>query len=380
MTVRTDALAMTDSFTKEDYKFMSRAIDLAKRGMNTTTPNPRVGCVIVKDNEIVGEGWHVRAGEAHAEIHALNEAGKNTKAATVYVTLEPCSHHGKTPPCSEALIKAGVEKVVIAMQDPHSKVDGEGIQKLVDAGIKVATGLLEKQAEDLNPGFIKRMRTGRPYVRLKLAMSLDGRTAMASGESKWITSAAAREDVQRLRAQSCAIITGVGTVLADDPSMNVRLEGFERQPLRVVVDTNLSMPATAKMLSLPGDTIVMTCAEDEDVVEQLTQAGARIINMPYCNTNVSLAAVLDTLGEMSINDVLIETGATLSGGMLQDGLIDELIVYMAPILMGDSAKGLFQLPGLESIADKVQLEITDMRAVGCDWRITAKIMNRAIEV
>ncbi|MDH5571816.1 MAG: bifunctional diaminohydroxyphosphoribosylaminopyrimidine deaminase/5-amino-6-(5-phosphoribosylamino)uracil reductase RibD [Gammaproteobacteria bacterium] len=367
---------MANNFTKEDYQFMSRAIQLAKRGMNTTTPNPRVGCVIVKDNEIVGEGWHVRAGEAHAEIHALNAAGKKAKNATAYVTLEPCSHHGRTPPCSDALIKAGVMKVIVAMQDPHLRVNGEGIQKLVDAGIQVATGLLEQQAEALNPGFIKRMRTGRPYVRLKLAMSLDGRTAMASGESKWITSAAAREDVQRLRAQSCAIVTGVGTVLADDPSMNLRLDGVERQPLRVVVDTNLSMPVTAKMLSPPGEMIVMTCSEDEEMIEQLTQVGARVINMPYCNTSVSLAAVLDELGKMGINEVLIETGATLSGGLLQDGLIDELVVYMAPILMGDGARGLFRLPELTTMADKVQLEITDMRAVGCDWRITAKILNR----
>ena len=367
---------MMDSFTQEDYQFMSYAMRLAKHGMNTTTPNPRVGCVIVKDNEIVGEGWHVRAGEAHAEIHALKAAGEKAKAAIVYVTLEPCSHHGRTSPCSDALIKAGVAKVVIAMQDPHLRVNGEGIQKLLDAGIQVETGLLEKQAEELNPGFIKRMRTARPYVRLKLAMSLDGRTAMASGESKWITSAAAREDVQRLRAQSCGIVTGVGTVLADDPSMDVRLEDVERQPLRVVIDTNLSMPATAKMLSLPGETIVMTCAEDEEVIEQLSQAGAKVINIPYCSTNVNLATVLDTLGEMGLNEVLIETGATLSGSMLQDGLIDELVVYMAPLLMGDGARGLFRLPGLETMDDKVQLEITDMRAVGCDWRITAKVMNR----
>ncbi|MCW9024323.1 MAG: bifunctional diaminohydroxyphosphoribosylaminopyrimidine deaminase/5-amino-6-(5-phosphoribosylamino)uracil reductase RibD [Gammaproteobacteria bacterium] len=363
-------------FSDADYRYMSHALQLAKRGLNTTDPNPRVGCVVVKQDSIVGEGWHVRAGEAHAEIHALQSAGDNAKGATAYVTLEPCSHHGRTPPCSQALIDAGLSRVVIAMQDPHSRVDGSGIQQLRDAGIQVDSGLLEDQAGKLNPGFIKRMKNKRPYVRLKMAMSLDGRTAMASGESQWITSAGAREDVQRLRARSSAIITGVGTVLADDPSMNVRLEGTERQPLRVVVDTNLSMPTTAKMLGLPGRTVIMTCSEDDDAIQALTEAGAEVLCMPYCNHNVSLANVLDTLAEMDINEVLVETGATLSGSMLQEGLIDELIIYMAPSIMGDNARGLFRLPNIESMDDKVKLDITDIRAVGCDWRISAKVVNR----
>ncbi len=356
-----------------DYQFMSQALQLARKGLYTTDPNPRVGCIIVKDGEVVGEGWHERAGEPHAEVHALHAAGNKAAGATVYVTLEPCCHHGKTPPCSEALIEAQIARVVVAMQDPHSRVAGQGLQQLREAGIEVATGILEAQAQALNPGFIKRMQTGRPYVRSKLAMSLDGRTAMASGESKWITSEAARQDVQRLRARSSAIVTGVGTVLADDPNMTVRLENTERQPLRVVVDTHLSMPVTARMLQQPGRTLVMTCSEDDAAREALEQAGAEVTRLPFSRDTVDMPAVLDTLGEMEVNEVLVETGATLSGAMLQAGLIDELIIYMAPILMGDDARGLFRLPGLASMEQKIGLEITDIRAVGKDWRVTARV-------
>ncbi len=364
-------------FTSEDYRYMARALQLAERGLYTTDPNPRVGCVIVKDGEIVGEGWHLRAGEPHAEIHALQAAGGKAKGATVYLTLEPCCHHGKTPPCSSALIEAGVACVIAAMEDPHSRVAGQGLQQCRDAGIEVRTGLLQTQARALNPGFIKRMEYGRPYVRSKLAMSLDGRTAMASGESKWITSEAARRDVQRLRARSSAIVTGVGTVLADDPAMTVRLEGVERQPLRVVIDTHLSTPETARILKQPGSTIIMTCSDDHAAAERLQQAGAEVVAMPVCSRSVDMRAVLDKLGQMEINEVLLETGATLSGSMLQAELIDEMVIYMAPILMGDSARGLFRLPGLESMADKVNLEITDIRAVGNDWRISARL-DRAV--
>lgn len=356
-----------------DYRYMSRALQLAHKGLYTTDPNPRVGCVIVKNGEVLGEGWHERSGEPHAEVHALHAAGNKAEGATVYVTLEPCCHHGKTPPCSDALTAAQVGRVVVAMQDPHSRVAGQGLQQLIEAGIEVEVGVLEAQAKALNPGFIKRMQTGRPYVRNKLAMSLDGRTAMASGESKWITAEAARMDVQRLRARSSAIITGVGTVLADDPSMTVRLEGIERQPLRVVVDTNLSMPTTARMLQQPGRTLVMTCSDDEAAREMLELAGAEVVRLPFCNNTVDMQAVLDTLGEMEVNEVLVETGATLSGAMLQAGLIDELVIYMAPILMGDGARGLFRLPGLESMQQKIGLDITNVRAVGKDWRITARV-------
>lgn len=364
-----------NGFTPADHEFMARALRLAARGLYTTDPNPRVGCVIVKNDQIVGEGWHVRAGEPHAEIHALKMAADQAEGATAYVTLEPCCHQGRTPPCSAALIKAKLTRVVIAMQDPHARVNGGGISQLREAGIQVETDLLTEQAGALNPGFIKRMQRGRPFVRCKLGMSLDGRTAMASGESQWITSAAARDDVQRLRARSSAIITGVGTVLADDPSMTVRLNGIERQPLRVVLDTNLSMSPKAKMLSLPGRTLLMTCSEDDAARQRLQQAGAEVLLMPTQANRVSMEAVLDRLAEMEINEVLLESGATLSGAMLQQGLVDELVIYMAPVLMGDNARGLFNLPGLEKMADKIQLEISDIRAVGKDWRIMAKIQG-----
>ncbi len=360
------------SFSAEDHKFMSRALHLAKKGFYTTAPNPNVGCVLVKDGEVVGEGWHEKAGEAHAEINALKQAGAKAEGATAYVTLEPCCHQGKTPPCTDALIKAKVKHVIAAMIDPHAKVAGKGLKHLESAGIFIEQGLLEEQAKELNPGFIKRMQKRLPYVRCKLAMSLDGRTAMASGESKWITSAAAREDVQRLRAKSGAILTGVGTVLADDPSMTVRLDDVNiQQPMRIVVDTNLSMPADAKMLKEPGQTVLMTCSGDEYAAQALKDAGADVHMMPYCNTSVDLKSVLQQLSDMHINDVLLETGATLSGAMLQAGLIDELIIYMAPVLMGNDARGLFALPGMEAMQDKIELEIIDQRVVGQDVRITA---------
>lgn len=363
------------SFSADDHKYMARAMRLAKKGIYTTAPNPNVGCVLVKDGEIVGEGWHQKAGEAHAEINALKQAGNKAKGATAYVTLEPCCHHGKTPPCSEALIKAKVARVVAAMIDPHLKVAGEGLKQLEAAGIYVQHGLLEEQARALNPGFIKRMQQRLPYVRCKLAMSLDGRTAMASGESKWITSAEAREDVQRLRARSSAIITGVGTILADNPSMTVRLEGIESQPLRVVVDTNLSMPTDARILKENGKTVVMTCSTDEPIMQALKDAGAEIKKMPHCNSSVDLKAVLQQLSDMHINEVLLETGATLSGAMLQADLIDEMIIYIAPVLMGNNARGLFALPGLDSMQDKIELDIIDQRMVGQDMRVTAKISS-----
>lgn len=362
------------TFSADDHKYMSRALFLAKKGIYTTAPNPNVGCVLVKEGEIVGEGWHEKAGEPHAEINALKQAGGKAEGATAYVTLEPCCHYGKTPPCTDALIKAKVKRVVAAMIDPHSKVAGQGLKQLESVGVFVERGLLEEQAKELNLGFIKRMQKRLPYVRCKLAMSLDGRTAMASGESKWITSAAAREDVQYLRARSSAILTGVGTVLADDPSMTVRLDDIDvQQPIRIVVDTNLSMPTDAKMLKEPGQTVLMTCSADEHIAQALKGAGADIHMMPYCNTSVDLASVLQELSDMYINDVLLETGATLSGAMLQAGLIDELIIYMAPVLMGNNARGLFALRGLETMQDKIELEITDTRLVGQDLRITAKV-------
>jgi len=359
------------SFSAIDHEFMARAIQLARHGLYTTDPNPRVGCVIVKDGEIVGEGWHERAGEAHAEINALNQAGDMAKGATVYVSLEPCSHTGKTPPCTDALVTANVARVVAAMQDPNPLVAGSGIQQLSDAGVQVEFGLLEAEAKTLNPGFIQRMSTGRPYVRNKLAMSLDGRTAMADGESKWITGEAARNDVQQLRARSSAIVTGVGTILADDPSLTVRLENSERQPLRVIIDSNLSTPENARILDEPGETLIITCSDDADVIGQLEAKGAQVKQVQNHNGAVDLNVMLDVLGELQINEVLLETGATLSGAMLEAKLIDEIVIYMAPILMGDEARGLYRLPHLRSMQDKVQLDIVDVRMIGSDMRITA---------
>lgn len=359
------------TFSTADHEFMSRAIQLAYRGLYTTDPNPRVGCVLVKNGRIIGEGWHERAGKPHAEINALLQASEYAQGATAYVTLEPCCHHGKTPPCSDALIAAQLARVVIAMQDPNPKVAGNGIQQLRGAGMQVETGLLEAQARALNPGFIRRIQTRRPYVRNKLAMSLDGRTAMADGESKWITSEAAREDVQRWRARSSAIVTGISTVLSDDPAMTVRLPGTERQPLRVIIDTNLSTPATAKILQQPGRTLIMTASQDEAARVQLQEAGAQIVQLPQQGNHIDLRAVLEELTELEVNEVLLETGATLSGAMLEAGLIDELIIYMAPLLMGDAARPLFKLPQLAKMQDRIELELREVRAVGKDLRVIA---------
>ena len=363
-----------------DQIHMSRALQLAQGGLYSADPNPRVGCVLVKDGLIIGEGWHARAGEAHAEIMAIQSALGTTKGATAYVTLEPCCHTGRTGPCTQALIKAGVSRIVVAMQDPNPLVAGQGLAELKEAGIAVESGLMELQAAGLNPGFIKRMRTGRPYVRSKLAMSLDGRTAMESGESKWITGEAARRDVQKLRARSSAIVTGIGTVLSDDPSLNVRLsaeelgmEGNVRQPTRVVLDAHLSMMPGAKMLSLMGETLVLTEEKNLRAAAELEAAGAEIVAIPAQRDNLDLDAVLDLLGQRGFNEVLLETGARLSGAMLRAGLIDEMVIYLAPHLMGDAARGLFHLPGLDGMRDRIDLRIEDIRAIGSDWRIRAKV-------
>jgi len=362
----------------DDFRYMAQAIRLANRGLFTADPNPRVGCVLVNKNEIVGQGWHERAGEAHAEIVALHDAGDAAQGATAYVSFEPCCHHGKTPPCSEALIKAGVARVVVAMEDPNPQVAGKGVSQLREAGINVEAGVMTAQAETLNPGFIQRMRHGRPFVRCKMAMSLDGRTAMASGESQWITGESARLDVHKLRARSSAIVTGVGTVLADDPSLNARLENEEiLQPARIVLDSQLRMPVDARMLSLPGRTIICTTAEavqnNEEKIEKLKAVGAELVQLHKENDKISLPALLMFLNAENFNEVLLETGATLSGAFMQAGLIDELIIYMAPMLMGDAARSLVSLPGISKMSDAHNLEINDVTAVGKDWRITASL-------
>jgi diaminohydroxyphosphoribosylaminopyrimidine deaminase/5-amino-6-(5-phosphoribosylamino)uracil reductase len=365
----------------DDRVHMARAIRLAAKGLYSTHPNPRVGCVLVRDGVVVGEGWHRRVGGPHAERVALAAAGEQARGATVYVSLEPCCHHGRTPPCTDGLLEAGVARVVAAMRDPNPLVAGKGLDLLQQAGIEVMSGVLEEQARGLNPGFLKRMTLGLPFVRCKLAMSLDGRTAMASGESKWITSEAARLDVQRLRARSEAIVTGIGTVLADDPSMNVRAgadllpgRGAEEgpiQPVRVVLDSHLRMPERARMLELPGQTLVLCIDQEPSHAARLEAAGARVYRAPQSGGKVDLEAAFRYLAGQDINEVLLEAGPTLAGAVLEAGLVDELVLYLAPHLMGDMARGLFSLPALRHMHQRVELEIRDIRAVGPDWRITA---------
>lgn len=365
-----------------DQRFMARAIQLARLGWYSTHPNPRVGCLIVKEGEVIAEGYHRRAGEPHAERNALTKAGVAASGATAYVTLEPCCHHGRTPPCTEALIESGVKRVVVGMPDPNPLVAGQGLELLRQAGIQVTEGVMRPQVEALNPGFIKRMIHGLPYIRCKMAMSLDGRTAMADGESQWITSPAARVDVQKLRAQSAAILTGVGTLLADDPSMNVRLSAMELgleegvpipHPVRVVLDPELATPGDAKMLGLPGPTLII-CSDEQPVHgAALEAAGAQIVRLPGDKQRLDLHQVIRFLGEQEINEVLLESGATLAGAMLEQGLVDELIIYQAPHLMGNKGRGLFLLPGIARMADRIALQVTDLRQVGTDIRITARL-------
>ena len=362
-------------FSADDGRHMARALQLARRGLYTTDPNPRVGCVLVRHGEVVGEGWHERAGGPHAEVAALAAAGERSRGATAYVSLEPCCHHGRTPPCTRALIATGVARVVAAIPDPNPKVASQGIAELEQAGIRVDIGLMQAAAERLNRGFISRMTRARPWVRVKLAASLDGRTALASGESKWITGEAARADVQRLRASSSAILTGVGTVLADDPSLTVRDFDIGRQPLRVVVDGHMSLRPEARLLHLPGKTLVVTAIDDDEYAEPLLAAGAEVMVLSAGPDAVDLAALMQDLGQREVNDVLVEAGATLCGGLLHAGLVDELVLYLAPHLLGSGARGLFNLAGLERMQDRIALRIEDVRAVGQDWRITASVTD-----
>lgn len=361
---------------------MARAIHLAAKGRFTTDPNPRVGCVLVRDGLLVGEGWHRRAGEPHAERLALAQAGDRARGATAYVTLEPCCHYGRTPPCSVGLIEAGVERVVAAMVDPNPLVAGQGMAQLQQAGIEVSSGLLEADARQLNRGFIKRMQGGGPFVRLKLAMSLDGRTAMANGESQWITGEAARRDVQRLRAGSSAILTGIGSVLADDPCMNVRLTAVDlglpvglevRQPLRVVMDSDARMSTGARMLSLPGETLVYVGTEADS--SALRGVGAEICAVGSDRGGLQWDLVMQDLAEREVNEVLLECGATLAGSALRAGVVDELIVYVAPNLLGDEARGLVRLPGVEHLKERVPLALEDSRTVGEDLRLRYRVLR-----
>lgn len=351
-----------------DSVHMANAIRLAEKGCYTTDPNPRVGCVLVKDEQVIAEGWHKRAGSAHAEVEALSQVG-SVKGATAYVTLEPCSHYGKTGPCCEALIEAGIMRVVVAMQDPNPLVASRGIKRMLDAGLSVECGVLQKDAEAINKGYIKRMMTGLPFVRSKLAMSLDGRTAMASGESKWITSAESRADVQRLRAESSAILTGINTVLADDPSLNVRLDEDVTQAVRVILDSKLKMPLTAKMLDLDRQTWVLTCSQDEQKISKLENAGYLVFQINSDEGRLDLEAVISFLGQQQINTVLVEAGAILNGSLLNENQVDEWLIYMAPCILGDQGRGLFHLPNMQNMADKKILKMSKVRQVGSDLKL-----------
>jgi diaminohydroxyphosphoribosylaminopyrimidine deaminase/5-amino-6-(5-phosphoribosylamino)uracil reductase len=362
-------------FTATDHAMMSQALKLAAQGLYTTTPNPRVGCVIVKDGVIVGQGAHLRAGEPHAEVYALREAGAQAHGADVYVTLEPCSHFGRTPPCADALLKAGVRRVIAAMQDPNPKVAGTGLAKLKAQGIEVASGLMAAEAQALNPGFISRMTRNRPYVRTKVAASLDGRTALANGESKWITGEDARRDVQHWRASSCAILTGVGTVLADDPLMNVRELDIGRQPLRVIVDSQLRTPGNARVLQDRNVLIAYANATDARI-DALRTAGAALIRLPDDTGRVSLERLLGHLAELQINELLVEAGQQLNGALVDQQLVDELVLYYAPILMGADARGMFALSPLASMTAKIHLDIMDIRTIGVDLRLQARLLKK----
>ena len=363
-------------WTTQDFEWMTLALRQAERGLYTTSPNPRVGCVIVKDGKLIGEGAHLKAGEPHAEVHALRQAGINARGATAYVTLEPCSHYGRTPPCAHALVEAGVSRVVVAMQDPNPLVAGKGIDYLQSHGIDVSAGLLEAQAQALNPGFILRMAKQRPYVRLKVAASLDGRTALSNGVSQWITSAEARKDVHHWRAQSCAIITGIGSILKDNSALTVRDVATTRQPLRVIVDSHLRIPLDAKVLE--NGQVLIVHAQDQEAapaekLAQLHEMGVKTLALPDQVGKSDLAALLRTLAQQHINEIMVEAGATLSGAFLQAGLVDELLLYYAPKLMGDTGAGMFTLPAFTAMSQTRDLDIRDIRHFGQDIRIQAKL-------
>ena len=359
------------SFSAVDHGMMARALQLAERGLWTTSPNPRVGCVLVRDGRVVGEGWHEKAGEPHAEVHALRATGEQARGATAYVTLEPCSHHGRTPPCAEALIAAGVARVVAAMTDPNPLVAGQGLAMLQAAGIETASGLLENEARELNIGFVSRMTRGRPWLRLKTAASLDGKTALNNGVSQWITGPDARRDGHAWRARACAILTGIGTVRDDDPQLLVRDVETTRQPLRVVVDSRLETPLTARILQ-GGPVLIAGAVDNAEKAALLRSTGAEVLILPNAAGKVELKALLEALAQRGINEVHAEAGFKLNGSLLREGLVDELLLYLAPCLIGHEASGLFNLPALTTLDGKRPLQVRDLRQVGADIRVIAR--------
>jgi len=370
---------MSDSLSSivadSDAAMMQRVLDLALRGANSTHPNPMVACIIVKDGEVVGEGYHHSAGELHAERLALKQAGERARGATVYVNLEPCCHQGRTPPCTDGLIDAGISRVVAAMSDPNPLVEGGGFELLNGAGIDVESGLLEQEARWLNRGFIARMSHNRPWVVLKSAATLDGRTAAFDGKSKWITSPDARSEVQNLRAKSSAVMTGIGTVLADDPHMNVRLKDTDRQPLRVVLDSQLRIPLDAKIIGSDQRLVIFTLSQDADKVGALIEAGAEVIQLYPVNERLDLSEVLTELARWQCNEVLIEAGQTLGGAFLQAGLVDELELFYAGSLLGDQGKSMFQFDTPLPFENRAEFRINAVTMIGPDIRVSAVNQN-----
>ena len=355
----------------EDYRYTAHALRLAERGLYTTTPNPRVGCVIVRAGAIVGEGWHERAGEPHAEIHALRAAGERARGATAYISLEPCSHHGRTPPCANALIDARVARVVVALQDPNPRVAGAGLARLRDAGIEIEYGILEREARELNVGFVSRMTRGRPWVRMKIAASLDGKTALSDGRSKWITGPDARRDGHRFRARACAVLTGVGTVRDDNPQLNVREVETSRQPLRIVVDSRLETPLDAKVLE-GGNVLLFAATSDEARIASFRNRRVEVAVLANASGKVDLEGMFTELARRGMNEVHVEAGQKLNGSLLRAGVVDELVLYLAPCLLGDTARGLFDLPALADLSERRDVTIREIRQVGPDLRIIAR--------
>ena len=352
---------------------MARALQLARHGLFTTTPNPRVGCVIARGGNRVGEGWHERAGAPHAEVNALTVAGTAARGATAYVSLEPCTHHGRTAPCVEALVAAGVARVVAAMRDPNPLVAGKGLARLEEAGVAIECGLLEDEARELNIGFVSRMKRGLPWVRMKLAASLDGKTALNNGRSRWITGAAARRDGHAWRARACAVLTGIGTVKDDDPQLTVREVETTRQPLRVIVDSRLETPVAAKILR-GGGVLIAAAVKDGDNFPALKETGADMVVLPNAGGKVELGALMRELARRGINEVHVEAGHKLNGSLLGEGLVDELVIYLAPHLIGDAARGMFDLPELEDLNGRRVLKIHDLRMIGSDIRVIARLV------
>jgi diaminohydroxyphosphoribosylaminopyrimidine deaminase/5-amino-6-(5-phosphoribosylamino)uracil reductase len=356
------------------YSFMSQALSLAIKGAGKAKPNPCVGCVIVRDNNIIGQGYHSKAGGMHAEIIALEEAGELSHNADLYVTLEPCAHYGRTPPCIESIISSGIKRVFIAMEDPNPLVNGKGISMLRENNIEVITDILIEQAKEINLGFISRMTLSRPYIRSKIATSLDGRTSLISGESEWISSEDSRRDVQIWREKSCAILTGVGTVNYDNPNLTVRHISSKQQPLRIILDSHLSINLNSKILT--QENVLLVYGDDpKNKLKLLTDSKVRTHHLPLSNQKINLHKLMEYLAQIEINNLLVEAGPDLNGSFLELGLIDELITYMAPIFLGGNANPMFNNPILKSIKNKIHLKLHDVRSVGCDLRIQSRVIR-----